>query len=255
MSLKIISSGPLRLNCWGPSQAFHPTAAWMPALPFRGLQFNLMIQALDGSHFRARPGYQLAEVRPDVSAPPTTAFGWAASAGWHRFTTTPPDVSKQFFWRPGILYSLSDGAFGSADVALETQFFTSSEYLPRRTMEVQPYNDANNTVAVTPVTDWVPSVHLKHVKAAVVVANNSVNTMQNQLFVRWADDVNAPGSTWAGLELGWNTPLIGNTERNTGVLGPVTIGGANAQFGIGVRKTSGAPNRATIHVATILERE
>lgn len=242
----------LRLTANSTTDAFFPTTAWMPALDLEGWQFNLMIRGLTGS-FRARPGYQVATVRPENPTDPFAVGTATSTEGFTRFSTTAADFQDRFFWRPGIMYSCSAGSFGQADVQLETQVQTKADMLGTKRIEVQPYNDSNSTVAMFPVTGWFPTVRLDFVKAAIIVQNNLNNTMQNQLHIRWANDVGAPSTNWNAIEAGWNTPVSENSERNTGRLG-ASPSYNFAQLGLGVQKTSGTPNRATIHVSSIAIR-
>lgn len=243
----------LRLTANSTTEAFFPTAPWMPALDLDGWQFNLMIRAVTNS-FRARPGYQLAAVNPENATDPVGLGTATSTEGFTRFNPAIVDFQGQFFWRPGIMYSCVSGAIGQADVQLETQVYAHADLLGTRRIDLQPYNDADGTVAMFPVTDWFPTVQLEYVKAAIIVMNNLNNTMQNQMHIRWANDVDAPSTNWNTLEAGWNTPVSENSRRNTQKLGAGPSYNY-AQLGLGVRKSSGSPNRATIHVASIAIRE
>lgn len=96
MCHKLLSSPRLRLDSWNTTDAFHPTAPWMPAHAINW-QFDLLIQARVGG-FRARPGYQLAAIRPDLAADPTSTATSSTTEGWNRFTAADIAAGDPAFW-------------------------------------------------------------------------------------------------------------------------------------------------------------
>jgi hypothetical protein len=252
MCIKTVSSpSGLRLTANSTTELFHPIGPWMPAIDTTW-QFNLMIRGLIGS-FQARPGYQVAVVRPDNPADPTGLGTATITEGWTRFAPTAPDFSGQFFWRPGIMASCVSGSFGQADVQLDVQLNTKGELLGTHKIEVQPLNDSNTTIPIHPITGWFPALGLTYVRAAMVFMNNTeTDTMLTRLYFRGANDLGAPAEAWTALEAADPTPA-GNSERNTTKLA-IGAGGNYVQLGLGTYKTSGNPSRCTIHIASISTR-
>lgn len=250
MCIKVYRSAPgLRLSASSDaSSSFHPIAPWLPALPIRSWQHDLLITGVVGS-FQARPAFQVASVRPEnPSDPAADGFSWVTTEGWTRISVSPPNLGTRMFWRPGIMVQCqSGGSFGEADVELHAQVDTQGEFLGTGRVEVQPMNDSNTTVPVYPITEWFPTVNLKNVKTALMVQNNFETTV-TRLYYRAANDLGQPETDWTTLEAGVSAGA-GSSERNTGEVA-LTTTRAWGQLGIGAYKTSGNPGRCIIHTAS-----
>jgi len=212
--------------------------------------FNLMITGKQGS-FLAQPGYQLASVRPDKPDVPVPV-GTATGAGpYNLFSLTDtglPDVKQKLFWRPGIFFKSGNSSIASADVGLDVALDHSGQWLGKRTIEMNPFNNNLDTY-IWPVTPFFATSGPVDVKAAITVMNSINNKLQTRLFIRSGNDRQAPGSQWAVMESSWKAVASGNSERNSGT-GPLGADRFWAQIGLGVRTTSASSeSRATLHVA------
>ncbi|MCB9670878.1 MAG: hypothetical protein H6736_04775 [Alphaproteobacteria bacterium] len=243
MCQKSTPGSPLRLSCYQNTERFHPTGSWMPATPFDALEYNLLISAKVGN-FRARPGYQLAAVRPDESSVPVVFGSLVTAEGWTRVVGTPPNVDSSFFWRPGVFYSSSNTSVAQADVQLDTHYVTNGRIAGNTSLNLLPVEKP----MVLPVTDWFAAVGVSAVKSAVQITNRLYG-MEVQLLVRWANDRALP-TTWEAA-----SSVITVTNQNEGFntgkngVSPTRIWG---QLGLSVTYTGSNPENATADVACIV---
>lgn len=252
MCVKTYSSPKgLRLTSYSTTETFHPTSEWMPAVEYSDWSHALMIRAEGGTTFNARPGYQLAAVRPDNPSNPVPIGSATTTDGWTRFAPGIPTLSGSLFWRFGIFYSAT-GGLGAADVELDTSVNDLGKVLGTRQIEVQPYND-NSDTAVFAVTPWFAPPGYKFTKAGILISSSATATLQTQLFARFGNDRGAPnGGAWTALEAGFTTAPTENSERNTGPLSVAGFGSYQwAQLGLGVKRSASPAARATIHVASV----
>lgn len=256
MCEKTFAGQAVRLVSYSKTEnTFQPTTAWMPVSGAADdIAFILFMQSVQGT-FEASPAVQLASVRPDEPdlpiAIPTGSY--QNTNGYHFLSESEGALSlkTKMFWRFGVMFNGGADGFGQADVALQTSFDTRGRMLGRGSIQYQPTNDSTGATSVSmyPISDWSSVVGAGSVKAGFVISSSMNSALKYGLYVRYANDRNAPGQ-WQAVGTTTTAPT-GNSNSQTGEVGLTPGSNGLFQLAVGLSDASSVEARATVHVVAM----
>ncbi len=250
---------PFDLTILSDQAAYFWDPLWYASTGVPNLDFLLDTRDLvlgQNAAVSLKPAIQYAVTRIDRPETPFTVAGNAVTAeGLNRFGESLSAASK-FFFRRGVSYKLTAGAFARVQGTLYTAHRVLGSILPAEEISFQPTND-KALASVFPLAGGraFPTTGIDKAKLVIHVMGNLNGSLEWQLAVRIFNDPLARGDWTLGT---WNALSSGNTPLNSGELGfnGLTITDAQwLELGIALRKsTDGSDNsRATIHVIPALK--
>lgn len=244
MSIQTI--GPIRktLSIYGAYDQFEPFTEWMPATGIDKAHFVWTMYGEEDS-IKTRPGYQLAEVRPDQPKAPTdpASADWETDNGSYYAAETLSNTDDCFWIRFGVFYQ--GVVFGSAEVSLtvttESDFgrlVGAAEYV------LDTLANASAPVRTLPIGPWISTARVSNVKAGFIVSGVS-GAMKYGLGYRVATADPMTPAGWANVE------TLQSVSAGTRVLDDTAVspGSTRAwvQFGLRYQGDSSQDGEATIN--------
>lgn len=226
-----------------------------PAAGLQKVAFD--VDLVVASNVSVIPGLMWFATRANTpSGAPSAISGTnATSQGRYAYQADVSATTDRFFVAPALLYKATSG-LGSGLARVQATFMTSGKTMGSRDLVITPSTDGTD-VSYLPISGWQPTLGLSSVMASIVAMDVNTAYVQERLAIRTARDRTEPN----GIELceaGWNTPGVGNSDRNTG---QVSIpSGANVttnnffQLLLAVRKSDAAQSNAHAYFRTSCAR-
>ncbi|MCB9698728.1 MAG: hypothetical protein H6738_18245 [Alphaproteobacteria bacterium] len=252
---KLLNAKGDSIVVYGTSTRYTWTTGWMLVHGMGEVDVLLNVRDVTGN-WQGKPCYQTATALPELPDSPTVFSGgsYVSSAGFTHFRETL-SITDKYWIRFGVAASNTSGVnLGSAQVDMQVSHSQCGSQVALVKAVIHPGMISGTDTNVFEAGDFTPTIGFSKVMAAIVVMNNLSDYLEDQLFVRTANDPRAPND-WVACEAGWSNPASGNSQRNTTALS--APGGASVtsyllmQFGIGARQKSGAGGnpRAEMYVA------
>ena len=251
---KLLNAKGDTIVVYGTGTRYTWTTGWMLVHGMSEVDVLLNVRDITGN-WQGKPCYQTATALPELPDSPTvfTAGSYVTSASFTHFRETL-SITDKYWIRFGVAASNTSGVnLGSAEVTMQVSHAQCGSQVGLVTAVIHPGMISGTDVNIFEVGGFTPTIGFDKMMAAIVVMNNLSTYLEDQLFVRTANDPRAPND-WVACETGYDNPASGNSQRNTGALSAPAGASVTSyllmQFGIGARMKSGAGGnpRAEIHI-------
>jgi hypothetical protein len=243
---------PFDLTITNSDQAFVWSRQWfactgVPAADLTADVRNVVLGT--GAAVSLKPAIQFATTRtdrPDDGA--LIVNGTAITANDLRHYGETLSTGAKFYFRHGMGYKLTAGAFARAQGVLYAAFTSYGSVLPGVEIVFQPTNDTNAVSYFPLFSKPVPTNRIDVAKAVVFGMGNLTTTMDWRLAGRAFNDPLARGA-WTDLGAGWNTPQLVDFDANTTELGLSGLSLSTKQWmelALAVRKTTGGDTNSRV---------